>query len=286
MPELSLERLKAHRARMFRILPELRLHTLEQAVRFVNERGFVFFWPVKGFPFPSLWVATAGDRPVADEHDDPGHITWNWKDGLLGKKVWYYGRVLLRRNMMISLTSLPYFYALSPNYGDYENDYLIDYQQGLLTADARAVYEALLKKGALDTLSLRRTAHMEDISCNNRFNRALDELQTTFRILPVAVAPVGAWRYAFVYDIVARHFPELVEKARPISEKEARLHLAQCYFEALGASTLTEFKKMFKWQETDCQRVIQTLINEGFIVEVKQTGKEANTLSLPELVTL
>ncbi len=285
MPELLLERLNAHRAHTFRILPELRLRTREQAVQFVNERGFVFFWPVKGFSYPSLWVATAGDRPVADEHDDPGHITWNWKDSLLGKKVWYYGRVLLRRNMMISLAYLPYFYALSPNYGDYENDYLIDYQQGLLTADARGVYEALLKEGALDTLSLRRVARLEDASSSSRFNRALDDLQITFRVLPVAIAPVGAWRYAFVYDIVARHFPELVEWARPISEQAARLHLAHCYFESLGASTLTDLKKMFKWQETDCQRVIQTLIDEGLVTEVKQAGKGERTLSLLELVS-
>lgn len=284
MPELSLERLKVYRAHTFRILPELRLRTRDQAVEFVNRRGFIFFWPVKGFSYPSLWVAVAGDRPVADEHDDPGHITWNWKDSLLGKKVWFYGRVLLRRNMMISLASLPYFYALSPNYGDYGSDYLIDYQQGLMTADARAVYEALLKEGALDTLSLRRAAHMEGLSSNSRFTRALDDLQITFRILPVAVAPVGAWRYAFVYDIVARHFPEVVEQARLINEREARLYLARRYFEALGASTLKDFGKLFHWQESDSQRVLHTLMDEGFIVECKPTGKGEDTLSLLELI--
>ncbi len=284
MPELSLERLKVYRAHTFRILPELRLRTRDQAVGFVNQRGFIFFWPVKGFSYPSLWTAVAGDRPVADEHDDPGHVTWNWKDSLLGKRVWFYGRVLLRRNMMISLASLPYFYALSPNYGDYESDYLIDYQQGLMTADARAVYEALLREGALDTLSLRRAAHMEDSSSNGRFTRALDDLQTTFRILPVAVAPVGAWRYAFVYDIVARHFPEVVEQARLINEKEAQLYLTRRYFEALGASTLKDFKKMFHWQESDSVRVIHALVDEGFIVKWKSTGKGEDILSLLELI--
>lgn len=284
MPELLLERLEAHRAQTFRILPGLRLRTREQAVQFVNERGFIFFWPVKGFPYPSLWVAVAGDRPVADEHDDPGHVTWNWKDSLLGKKVWFYGRVLLRRNMMISLASLSYFYALSPNYGDYESDYLIDYQQGLLTADARAVYEALLKEGALDTLSLRRAAHMEDSSSNGRFTRALDDLQITFRILPIAVAPVGAWRYAFVYDIVARHFPEIVEQARSISEKEARLHLAHRYFEALGASTVGELKKFFKWRDAECQQVVETMLGKGFLMQAKQKGKGENILSLSDLL--
>ena len=46
---------------------------------------------------PSLWTAVAGDRPVADAHDDPGHITWGWKDRSLDKKIWYYGKILRRK---------------------------------------------------------------------------------------------------------------------------------------------------------------------------------------------
>ncbi|MCK7520523.1 MAG: hypothetical protein MZV64_23930 [Ignavibacteriales bacterium] len=57
-----------------------------QASTFVNRRGFVFFWPISGIDLPSLWTAVAGDRPVADKHDDPGHITWGWKDGATRQK--------------------------------------------------------------------------------------------------------------------------------------------------------------------------------------------------------
>jgi hypothetical protein len=50
---------------------------------------------------------------------------------------------------MISLEMLPYFYALSPNYGDPENDYLDDYKKGVLPVEARQVYETLLKEAKL-----------------------------------------------------------------------------------------------------------------------------------------
>ena len=86
MPTLSLEALARYRTGTFRL--KKRLTSKEDAVEFVNERGFIYFWPIREITLPSLWTAAAGDRPVADAHDDPGHITWGWKDSLLGKKAW------------------------------------------------------------------------------------------------------------------------------------------------------------------------------------------------------
>ena len=86
MTVLSKAKLTQYRAHTFRTAPGLRLASEDEAVNFVNERGFTFFWPFKNVLCPSLWMAAAGDRPVADEHDDPGHVTWGWKDGLLGKR--------------------------------------------------------------------------------------------------------------------------------------------------------------------------------------------------------
>ncbi len=87
--------------------------TKEQAVEFVNERGFICFWPVSGITLPSLWAAVAGDRPVADAHDDPGHVTWGWKDSLLGARKWYYAKVLRKKATMIALDVAPYFYVVA-----------------------------------------------------------------------------------------------------------------------------------------------------------------------------
>src|SRR5450759_1570616 len=113
MPVLNLTLLSQYRSQTFLTAPGLQLTSVDQAVEFVDQRGFVFFWPIKGVELPSLWAAVAGERPVPDEHNDPGHITWDWKDSLLGKKRWYYGRVIKHRNAMISLQLLPFFYALS-----------------------------------------------------------------------------------------------------------------------------------------------------------------------------
>lgn len=148
MLTLSADHLAAYRAETYQLRPDLRVTTREQAIDFVNRRGFVHFWPVKGVLLPSLWAAVAGERPVPNEHDDPGHVTWGWKDELLGARRWYYAKVLRKKATFIALDVVPTFYALSENYGEPEQDYLLQYQEGRLTFEAKAVYEALLNEGA------------------------------------------------------------------------------------------------------------------------------------------
>src|SRR5512139_1191079 len=137
---ISAKMLENYRARTYCSLPGTRLHSKEAAIDFVNRRGFVYFWPINEVVMPSLWAAVAGDRPVADAHDDPGHVTWGWKDELLSSRVWYYAKVLRKRATMISLEMAPYFYALTDNYGSPEEDYLTLYQQGRITQEAKAVF--------------------------------------------------------------------------------------------------------------------------------------------------
>lgn len=259
------ERIRTYRAKIYRLAADQRLKDRDQAVAYVNERGFVFFWPITGIMLPSLWVAAAGDRPVADEHDDPGHVTWGWKDSLLGQHVWYYAKVLRKKATMISLEVAPYFYALSENYGSPEEDYLIQYEQGRLTQEAKSLYETLLDEGPLDTVALRRATHMTSPTSEARFTRALSDLQADFKILPVAVTQAGAWHYAFAYDVVARHFPELLEQARTISESDAQAKLVDLYFHSVGAAQVSDVCKLFGWKPSVAERIIQNLVDAGIL---------------------
>ena len=287
MPSIRLEDIKKYRAQSYFALPGMRLHSVDEAVEFVNRRGFIFFWPVKNVELPSLWAAVAGDRPVADEHDDPGHITWDWKDRMLGKKRWYYARILRRRNTFISMAALPYFYALSPNYGDPETDYLEQYEAGRMTAEARAVFEALLHEGPLDTLALRRAARtrMRGGANDTRFNRALDDLQLEFKAVPVGISDAGSWHYAFIYDLTHRHIPELIYQSRGISELEGRAKLVELYLRSVGAAQEQDVARLFGWEKQKLDKAMQVLCEDGLI----QTGLEldrlgGNWLALSEIL--
>jgi len=260
------DRINVYRAETFCTQPNKRVANLDQAIDFINQRGFAFFWPIKDVLFPSLWVANAGNRPVPDEHDDPGHVTWGWKDSLLGKRRWYYGRILRKRNTIISLEVAPYFYSLSENYGDYLEDYLIQYEQGRMTLEARLVYEALLKDGPLDTLTLRKSAHLTGPQSDSRFNKALNDLMANFMILPIGVSDAGQWHYAHVYEIVARHLPDMVEKARFIQEPAARRKLVELYFLSVGAGRQRDLKKIFGWTPAEIEKTLNQLLEENVIV--------------------
>lgn len=285
MPVLSLDRLNAYRADTFRARQHLRISSASQAVDFVNQRGFIFFWPIKGVTMPSLWVAAAGDRPVADAHDDPGHVTWGWKDDMLPKRVWFYTRMLRKRNTFISLQTIPYFYALSPNFGSPEEDYLIEYDEGRMPLETRQVYEALLKEGPLDTLALRRAAHLAGSSSTTAFNRALETLQVDLRILPVGISQSGAWHYCFIYDLVHRQYPDLINQAQPISEHEARRTLLIQYFQSVGAATAAEANKLFGWRLEDTQRALDKLKQAGKLVdEVEVPDSKHPHWAIPEMI--
>jgi hypothetical protein len=285
MSQISNEKLINYRSKTFRWKSKERIITKEQGIQFVNQRGFIYFWPIKDILLPSLWVAVAGDRPVADAHDDPGHVTWGWKDSLLGAKRWYYGKILRKKATIISLTAAPYFYALSENFGSPEEDYLIQYLQGRMTQEAKAVYEALLNEGPLDTITLRREARLTSRESDSRFNRALNDLQADFKILPVGISQAGGWRYAYIYDLVIRHFPELLKQARHIQETEARGKLANLYLLSVGATRATDLVKLFRWSPRQVENTIQALVDSGSIIrELEQANQPGEWIAIPEVL--
>jgi winged helix DNA-binding protein len=282
MPQLDLKKLNSHRTRTYHLSPISRVRTPRAARAFVNERGFIYFWPIKGIELPSLWTAVAGSRVVADNHDDPGHITWGWKDNALGKRIWYYAKILRKKATMISLDIAPYFYALSENYGSHEEDYLLAYEEGRLSQAAKQVYEALLKEGPLHTIDLRSAAKLLNAK-ESEFNKALELLQADFKILPTGVAKAGAWKYAFIYDIVPRHFPDLPERARPIGEGAARTKLMELYFESVGAATEGDAAKLFGWRKELIARTINGLVEKDRLIRTEHPKEKGQWFSLPEL---
>lgn len=282
--KLTAKRVRDYRATTYRQKPNLRITSKERAVRFVEQRGFVFFWPIQGIELPSLWAAAAGNRPVPSEHDDPGHVTWGWKDSLLGARRWYYAKVLRKRATMISLEVAPSFYALTENYGSLEEDYLIQYEAGRMTAEAKQIYEAILENGPLDTVALRREARLTRRDSDARFSRALTDLQVDFKILPVGVAEAGAWRYAFIYELTARHLPELVEAARLIQEPQARTRLLELYFRSVGAAPIDQPRKVFQWRPPELEAALEVLVEAGVLRRgLAMKGTDGEWLALPEL---
>lgn len=253
----------------------LRVTTKEQAVEFVNDVGFCFLFPIQGVEMPSLWDAVAG-RVMKTTNKHSGYEierTWGWKDEALGQRLWFYGKLLRSRATLVSLKFLPNFYALSENYGDYEHDYLDEYRTGALSAEAKTIYEALLKNGALDAIRLRRESRMSAEASKPRFEKALTELQVGLKVLPIGIAPVGAWRYAFIYEILPRWLPGLADRARPIRRAEARRAILDQYIHNAIASSLATSARLFGWKLDDAKQAAAELADQGRVeLDVKVSG--------------
>jgi hypothetical protein len=282
MPTILIERLVAHRRRTFHLPPLRPLASQAQARRYIDQRGFAFLWPIKGIELPSLWTAVAGDRPVADAHDDPGHVTWGWKDDALSKRIWYYAKVLRRKATLISLDVAPFFYALTQNVGSPAEDHILAYEDGRLTLAARNIYDALLSVGPLDSISLRKAARMAGAK-ESEWNRALEDLQMDFKILPVGVAEAGSWRYAFIYEIAARYYPELPQQARAIGEAHARNRLLKLYLLSVGAARRRDVLYLFSWTAELVDRALKHLEKEGLLTAATHPRQSGEWFALPSV---
>lgn len=273
MARLSAEWLAEARDYIYHRTPQRRIQTLSAARSFVEETGFCHFWPNQGVEIPNLFHAIAGRiRTAPNEHDDPDiSRCWGWKDEGLDKRWWHYGKLIRRRATLVSTQLLPAFYACSSNYGDMHHDYLDDYRDGRLSVESKNIYEALLENGPLHTIELRRQARMASDSAKYRFDKALTELQSGLKVLPVGVAHVGAWNYAFVYDIVARYYPDISEQARSISRHQAGRTLVSRYLQNVVAATRPEVKRtldVLEWTPTEFDQVVGSLLREDVLREV------------------
>jgi hypothetical protein len=280
---LSREKIDQRREWNYRRRLDRKVETPEEALQFVNQVRFCHLWPIKGAELPNLFEAIAGrGRPVPNEHDDPDMSRcWRWKDEALGERRWYYGKLLHRKATLASLDVLPVFYAASENLGDL-NDYLDEYEAGLMNAEAKWIYEALLEHGPLHTIELRQRAGLSSGSAKSRFDRALLELQTGLKVLPVGVARAGHWKYAFTYDILQRHFPEVVEQASEVKRSEAQRVLVSQYLQNVVAADRAMVRRIFrvlKWTSTEMNRTIAALVEQRVIEQVEVEG-----LTQPQLV--
>ena len=89
------------------------------------------------------------------------------------------------------------------------------------------------------------------------------------------MAEAGAWRYAFIYEIVQRHFPDLPEQARQITRAQARRVLVLQYLDNVAAADRKMIGKVFhvlKWTPTELDRTTAALLQKDAVREMQVEG--------------
>ncbi|HNR96945.1 MAG: hypothetical protein BWY10_00760 [Chloroflexi bacterium ADurb.Bin180] len=283
---LKLQTLDDWRNERYRRRPDLRLRSRDQALAFINDVGFCFTFHGRDAEAPSLFEAVCGERrAIVTVHDDADlGRTWHWKDELPASGAVYYAKLLRKRPTLISLDLLPYFYALSPNYGDIE-DYILEYQEGHLSDEARRVYETLLSEGAMPTSHLRRKAGLEGERNALRFDRAVRELQISMKIAVAGISDANRWGYCFVYDVVLRRWPDLPKQAGAISSREAKHRLTLAHLRNVGAARLSDLTSLFGWDKAEFTPLVSAWVATGeLLTGGRMDGFHGEYLVWPELI--
>jgi hypothetical protein len=68
-----------------------------------------------------------------------------------------------------------------------------------------------------------------------------------------------------VYDLLPRHFVEVVAAAREISGRQARKTITLRYLQTVVVATPHEVGKLFGWPPGDVDRVADRLVSEGLL---------------------
>ena len=151
-----------------------------------------------------------------------------------------------------------------------------------MTQASKQVYETLLDNGSLNTLDLRKKSKLSNAK-DSEFNKALEQLQRDFKILPVGVAQAGAWKYAHIYEIVTRHYPDLSEQARAIKESQARAQLLELYFNMVGAAQLRDVHKLFGWGNEVVKKAVNRLVESGKLVNAEHPKFDGEWVGIEHL---
>jgi len=284
--DYTLEQIESLRDIRYHRTPDRRATTEEQALAFVDEVGFCFLFGDAGVEIPTLWGAVAGSRRAMPHNHfdrDVGR-TWEWKDSLPTRGAVYYGKLLRGKPTLTSLDLLPAFYALTPNYGDVD-DYLLQYEEGKLSVEAKNVYEALLNEGALATSRLRQVSGLPGGGDNaRRFERALTELQAEMKIVKVGISDANRWGYAYVYDLFLRRFSDVPEAARHISEEEAMTTLLTRHLRNVVAVPEASAKRLFRWEPWEWDRVVERAATQSLILrDVRVDGIKGRCLATTDV---
>ncbi len=272
---MSADELLKRRNHRYRRTPQRRLKTLTDALAFINEVGFCFIFSAEGNEAPTLYEAILGEpSDWSTQHDAETGLAWRWKDDLPIAKRCFYGKILRGKPVLVALDLFPYFYAISGNYGDLDQ-YLEDYQDGKISLPAKQIYEALLFHGAMPTSALRRRANLPGKDNARAFERGLTELQAGLKITKTGISEANRWHYCYVYDLLPRWLPDLVQQGVAIRSRDAYPAILERYLRTVIAAHPDDIIRLFGWSVDTVERAIARLAEDGRVhTGIEITGLE------------
>jgi len=251
------EEVEAYRDHVWRREPERRVEGAPAAEKLVEEVGFCASMTDARRPGPSLYIAVCGRRdahmPRNVQKDPESSQTWVLKDEVMRRGRVYYAKIAKARTFFVAPRLIPHFNALWGVPRRKESE--------VLSAEARAILKVLRREWEMATADLRRASKVEE---RNRFTRALDELQRTFKVAPQEVLYEPWFTYIWALP-EARFHRELSVK---VTRAEALREVARAFLDGAGMTVRGELAKVTGLSRPDAGLGNRALVEEGYAVRV------------------
>ena len=223
------------------------------AESFIEEVGFCSALTDRRNPGPSLYIAVCGRRdahlPRNVQKDPECSLAWTIKDEVIRGGRIYYATVGRARTTFIASRLVPYFNAI---WGVPRNR-----EAEMLSDGARAVLKVLRREWEMGTRDLREAS---GISNRPRFNKAIDELQKTLKVIPSEVVYEPGFTY--IWSLAEGRFPQ--ELKRKVSREVALREIARTYLTGAKLTLSGELARATGLSRVDAGLGNWALVDEGF----------------------
>jgi len=244
-----------HRDHMWRREGDVRVEDALSAERFVNTVGFCNALTDCRRPGPSLFIAVCGRRdarlPRNIQKDPESRLTWTIKDEILERGRVYYAKLLKGHSTFISRKLVPCFHSL------------LGIPRGkeslLLSPQARDVLTVLREEWEMSTADLRKASGVRERA---QFNKAMDELQRTLKVIPTQVVYEPSFTY--IWSLAEIRFQE--ELRTSVNKEEALKEIARAYLTGAGKTFRGELARCTGLSSVDAGLGNWGLVAEGFAV--------------------
>lgn len=251
------EFVESYRDRHWRRDPEMRIESSLVAEKFIESVGFCAGLTDSRRPGPSLYIAVCGCRdahmPRNVQKDPEARLAWTIKDELLRRGRIHYGKLRGNRSTFVSRKLLPYFNTV---FGVTRQQ-----EKFVLTEPAQNILRVLRKEWEMATRDLRGASGVTD---RKSFNKAIEELQRVFKVIPsdVVYEPV----FTYIWSLAESRFHDELNVA--VSREEALREIARVYLEGAGMTVRGELARVTGLSNPEAGLGNWALVDEGFAVRL------------------
>lgn len=247
------EEIEQYRDRKWRREDSLKVDSAEEVEAMVEELGFCLGLTDARTNLPSVYTAVCGRRdahlPRNVQKDYEASRAWVLKDEVIARGRVYYAKLIKGKSWFLAPRMIPYFNAI---WGVPRNR-----EERDLSGSANKILKVLRKEWEMASSDLRSEA---GITTRPRFNKALDKLQRTMKVVPQEVVYVP--RFTYIWTLAETRFPE--ELLIKVPRDEAVRELARSYLQMCGMTLLGDLSRTFGFPRWESGRANHQLVDEGF----------------------